>query len=106
MPPTLRHCCTSFYSEFYYSFGPIRASYDGQGKCGTGGSVRAWRSRPCGWARLACAVRRRPDQHAQNAQHSGLETVIVTARKRAENAQAVPISITAFNQDELTSSMS
>ena len=33
---------------------------------------------------------------------TGLETVIVTARKRAEDAQEVPISISAFNQDELT----
>src|SRR5581483_4173060 len=33
---------------------------------------------------------------------TGLETVIVTARKRSENAQEVPISISAFNQDELT----
>jgi iron complex outermembrane receptor protein len=38
---------------------------------------------------------------AQTATVSGLETVIVTARKRTENAQSVPISITAFNQDEL-----
>src|SRR5689334_20503062 len=35
------------------------------------------------------------------ASNTGLETVIVTARKRAEDAQTVPISITAFNQDEL-----
>jgi iron complex outermembrane recepter protein len=39
---------------------------------------------------------------AQGSSISGLETVIVTARKRAENAQQVPISITALNQDELT----
>jgi iron complex outermembrane recepter protein len=31
----------------------------------------------------------------------GIETVIVTARKRAEDAQAVPISITALNQSDL-----
>jgi iron complex outermembrane receptor protein len=31
----------------------------------------------------------------------GLETVIVTARKRAEDAQTVPISITAYNQGDL-----
>jgi iron complex outermembrane receptor protein len=37
----------------------------------------------------------------QAASISGLETVVVTARKRAENAQSVPISITAFNQDDL-----
>ena len=38
----------------------------------------------------------------QTASATGLETVIVTARKRTENAQEVPISITALNQDELT----
>ncbi|HEX4178960.1 MAG TPA: TonB-dependent receptor plug domain-containing protein, partial [Rhizomicrobium sp.] len=38
----------------------------------------------------------------QAASANGLETVIVTARKRAEDAQTVPISITAFNQDELS----
>src|SRR5690348_14079822 len=40
--------------------------------------------------------------NTQVASNTGLETVIVTARKRAEDAQTVPISITAFNQDELT----
>ena len=35
------------------------------------------------------------------AQDLGLETVIVTARKRAEDLQAVPISITAFDQAAL-----
>ena len=44
-----------------------------------------------------------PSQDANdNASNTmGLETVIVTARKRAEDAQTVPISITALNQDEL-----
>ena len=32
---------------------------------------------------------------------TGLETVIVTARKRAEDAQSVPIAITALNQNDL-----
>ncbi len=36
------------------------------------------------------------------AQQSLLEEVIVTAQKRAENIQDVPISITAFSGDELT----
>ena len=39
--------------------------------------------------------------NTQIASNTGLETVIVTASKRAEDAQTVPISITAFNQDEL-----
>lgn len=37
----------------------------------------------------------------QTVSATGLETVIVTARKRPENAQTVPIAITAFNQNEL-----
>lgn len=41
-------------------------------------------------------------QPGSNAsQVSVLDTVIVTARKRAENEQAVPIAITALNQDDL-----
>ena len=32
---------------------------------------------------------------------AGLEKVVVTARKRVEDEQAVPISITAFNQADL-----
>lgn len=35
------------------------------------------------------------------SQVTGLETVVVTARKRSENAQAVPIAITALDQSEL-----
>jgi iron complex outermembrane receptor protein len=38
---------------------------------------------------------------AQTVSDTGLETVIVTARKRAEDAQSVPISITAYNQSDL-----
>ena len=38
---------------------------------------------------------------ADNAAVTGLETVIVTARKRAEDAQTVPISITALSQADL-----
>ncbi len=38
----------------------------------------------------------------QTTSVTGLETVIVTARKRAENAQVVPISITALSPDALS----
>ena len=38
---------------------------------------------------------------ADDPDSSALQTVTVTARKRAEDAQAVPISITAYNQEEL-----
>ena len=39
--------------------------------------------------------------NVQVASNNGLETVIVTARKRAEDAQTVPISITALSQNDL-----
>jgi iron complex outermembrane receptor protein len=42
-----------------------------------------------------------PDASAAGANTAGLETVVVTARKRAEDAQVVPISITALNQNDL-----
>ena len=37
----------------------------------------------------------------QTASATGLETVIVTARKRSENAQSVPIAMTTFDQNAL-----
>ncbi|HXL70521.1 MAG TPA: TonB-dependent receptor plug domain-containing protein, partial [Rhizomicrobium sp.] len=40
-------------------------------------------------------------QTANDASVTGLETVIVTARKRAEDAQSVPIAITALSQNDL-----
>src|SRR5215469_643227 len=39
--------------------------------------------------------------NTQVASNTGLETVVVTARKRAEDAQTVPISITALKQSDL-----
>ncbi len=38
---------------------------------------------------------------ADGSDGASLQTVTVTARKRAEDAQAVPVSITAYTQDEL-----
>ncbi len=38
---------------------------------------------------------------SQAVSAAGLETVIVTARKRPEMAQTVPIAITAFDQNQL-----
>ncbi len=40
-------------------------------------------------------------QTTTDASVTGLETVIVTARKRAEDAQSVPIAITALSQNDL-----
>jgi len=40
-------------------------------------------------------------QPATGTQAASLDTVIVTARKRAENEQQVPIAITALSQDDL-----
>ena len=39
--------------------------------------------------------------HAKANDASSFETVVVTARKRSEDAQTVPISITAFDQSSL-----
>ena len=42
------------------------------------------------------------DQHGVNEEsRSGISAIIVTARKRAESAQEVPISISAFSPEEL-----
>ena len=40
----------------------------------------------------------KPDTDTSHTQVAGLEKVVVTARKREEDEQAVPISITAFSQ--------
>lgn len=40
-------------------------------------------------------------QDASEAQSSGINTIVVTAQKRAENVQDVPIAITAFGGDAL-----
>ena len=50
-------------------------------------------------ASMACLMAAAPALAQTDS--SGLETVIVTARKVSENAQSVPISITAYNQDDL-----
>ena len=51
---------------------------------------------------LSLAAGMTPSQAQTSTQTaSALETVVVTARKREENAQSVPISINAFSQDDL-----
>jgi iron complex outermembrane receptor protein len=47
---------------------------------------------------LAAQAQTSDSTHTQVA---GLETIIVTARKRAEDQQVVPISITAYDQSDL-----
>ena len=56
----------------------------------------------CGASITAQAQTTPPPAPAPQASGTqGIETVIVTARKRAENAQSVPISISAFDQAAL-----
>ena len=62
---------------------------------GMGGGLCVFTGATNGWAQDATA-----SASGANAA-PGLETVIVTARKRVEDAQTVPIAITAFNQAEL-----
>ncbi|MEO0031417.1 MAG: hypothetical protein RIS94_1175 [Pseudomonadota bacterium] len=55
-------------------------------------------------AALAAALLTAPVAHAQSAEvHSqGLEEIVVTAQKRAENVQDVPIAVTAFTASALS----
>jgi iron complex outermembrane receptor protein len=48
-----------------------------------------------------CAPAMAQSASADHTVAAGLETVIVTARKRAEEEQAVPIAISAYNQSDL-----
>ncbi len=48
-----------------------------------------------------CAPAMAQPASADHTVAAGLETVIVTARKRAEEEQAVPIAISAYNQSDL-----
>jgi iron complex outermembrane receptor protein len=48
-----------------------------------------------------CAPAMAQPASADHTGAAGLETVIVTARKRAEEEQAVPIAISAYNQSDL-----
>lgn len=41
-------------------------------------------------------------EDAQEAEESGLETIVVTAQKRAQNLQEVPVSVSAFTGEEMT----
>jgi len=52
---------------------------------------------------FSIAAMAQDNQKAQNTQKSGLEELIVTARKREESLMETPVSITAFGDDELTS---
>jgi iron complex outermembrane receptor protein len=56
-----------------------------------------WKHAPIAAAILAAI----PRVHAQTADSSGLAEVVVTAEKRTENLQDVPLSITAINTEKL-----
>jgi iron complex outermembrane receptor protein len=58
-------------------------------------------SKPKPVERLAQAAPRMPVQPPQQAESTGIETVVVTAQKKKEDIQQVPIAITALSQKEL-----
>ncbi len=63
------------------------------------GAMRtAWRTLPVASALLACM---HPAQAADNGETATLEEVVVTAQKRTENLQDVPISIQAIGTAKL-----
>jgi iron complex outermembrane receptor protein len=53
-----------------------------------------------GWGRAAAADTT-PDTTPGSSRGDSLEEVVVTARRREENSQSVPISVTAFSQKDL-----
>ena len=66
------------------------------------------RIQACGWAAVSClalvagaAVAQQPTSGAAQAESAGLEEIVVTAEKRAENVQSVPIAITAISAEVL-----
>jgi len=54
-----------------------------------------------GWAARAPIAVAQTDQPAAARSDSGLEEIVVTARRKEERAQTVPIAITAFSQTDL-----
>src|SRR5579859_5229554 len=50
---------------------------------------------------VAPSVRAQSDQPAASGGGNGLEEIVVTARRKEERAQSIPLSITAFNQNQL-----
>ena len=45
------------------------------------------------------------EQEAEEDENKGLETIIITAQKRAQNLQEVPVAVTAINGSELAQSV-
>jgi iron complex outermembrane receptor protein len=66
-----------------------------QGRVGT--RTGAWKHAPIAAAIMAAI----PRVHAETADNTGLAEVVVTAEKRTENLQDVPLSITAINTEKL-----
>lgn len=65
-------------------------------------TVLGWAGQACAQADATADTSGTATKTQTNAnQTPGLEKVVVTARKRQEDAQAVPISITAFSQADL-----
>src|SRR4051794_14470269 len=68
-------------------------------------TIRIGRSLLLGAAAMGCLAAT-PGQaqqvaQAQIAQSSGLEEIVVTARRREERIQSVPVAITALSNDEI-----
>jgi iron complex outermembrane recepter protein len=53
------------------------------------------------WAQQTPPAARTPDANEAAAASSPLDSIVITARKRAEASQSVPISVSAFNADSL-----
>jgi iron complex outermembrane receptor protein len=66
------------------------------------GIVPQQQSKPKPVEQLAQATRRAPGAPMPAASASSIETVVVTAQKKKEDIQQVPIAISAFTQKELT----
>src|SRR4051794_19721992 len=58
---------------------------------------------PAGWITSALAQQQAASGAAENQTTSGLAEIVVTAQKRSENVQDVPIAISAFTAGQLAS---
>lgn len=56
---------------------------------------------PCPRRTLALAVSTAVTSYGVQAQNTGIEEIVVTATKRAESMQEIPLSVTAFSSDDI-----